>query len=536
VIDPVSHSVRFTQRLDSGITSLAAVKNASAPLFLVGTEGGVVWILKTYKGGIRSFKVGKLDGVITAISAVQVERNELKFIAGTIFGKLLYQKRKSGRRFESHQFEVASRVSDVQFFGVKNSFAAVAQANGLIDVFSGPDLQLDPHRGASVEGSITRIVLPPVSPDEGQTALVGTEGRVGMWDLEFGLPVEEGRPVPGDGRVVVVAEMPYGTVLIASDGERIRIVPWDMSDSGILLTGHDEPVRDFTILTVINRNYLASSSNDGTVRLWPIESGGELSALRVNPQPLSLSIDDRNHHSVSIVDTRRLLRTVDIARREVILRVAQVDSVAYGAAGMIGAIRKGGHDGGSFLNTLKMSSAQAHRGIVVTDSQDLVAYAYGNVVRLGRYKARPHEEWSEMCRIELEGHVAHVHWGEIGNSLPAALVITMPEGTNVNWEMQVFDIKGRSLLGPRTLGDDVSDATILRSCGHDWVVAAGLENLTLLDVSVDSTIPTLFEVPGSENWTWKVAKDIQRAEYGEALVDYIGTAETKYFMQFLPLL
>jgi WD40 repeat protein len=95
---------------------------------------------------------------------------------------------------------------------------------------------------------------------------------------------------------MAVATSPDGTWLAtASDDETLRL--WDR-DTGTLLhslTGHTDMVRAAAISS--DGTWLASASGDGTVRVWDRATGTAIAALRTDSWLLCLAV----HESLIVV-------------------------------------------------------------------------------------------------------------------------------------------------------------------------------------------------------------------------------------------
>lgn len=138
------------------------------------------------------------------------------------------------------------------------------------------------------EGEITRLAL---SPDGGTLASASTDRRVHVWDADTG---KHRHTLRGHTEAVnAVAFSRDGKLASAGVDAAIRI--WDLKseypdERPRVLDGHAQTVTDLVFIG--DGSMLASSSNDGTVRLWRVETGdsipmpghdGVVSQLRLTP-------------------------------------------------------------------------------------------------------------------------------------------------------------------------------------------------------------------------------------------------------------
>ncbi len=138
------------------------------------------------------------------------------------------------------------------------------------------------------EGEITRLAL---SPDGGTLASASADRRVHVWDANTG---KHRHTLRGHTESVnAVAFSRNGKLASAGVDAAIRI--WDLQsehpdERPRVLEGHEQTITD--LLFIGDGSVLASSSNDGTVRLWRVGTGdsiplpghdGVVSQLRLSP-------------------------------------------------------------------------------------------------------------------------------------------------------------------------------------------------------------------------------------------------------------
>ncbi|MBN6058349.1 WD40 repeat domain-containing protein, partial [Nonomuraea sp. RK-328] len=513
IIDPFSHFSRYEVTLDSAITALFAIKDVSAPAILAGTEAGYVWIVKAYQGGIRAFKVGRLDGVVTCLAGVIVQRGDMRVAAGTASGEFLYQRRKPGMRIEEHRVKHTASVCDVSFFGRHGNFVLVALQDGHVGVMVARTMQLDAGYGANVDEDIRRVFLVNSSPDEGQTILIATDHEIGPWNLDFGLPLEDSIPTPGDGLTLCVSEYSSQRVVIASDSNLIRVLPWDMQSEDIILRGHDEPIRDISELSFGDAHYVISSSQDATVRLWPVRLGDDSMRLGTSTKPVALGFIDANSDKVSVVlaGGRVVGDRVPGINAKTAYCITDIDYVDGYAVAVCS------HRVGVYLNG-SMVTGEAVRtpARLARISDTLLAISADTRILIGRYSWAGPEAWREIRSLDLDDKLIGIHACEAGPKWNQSIVARTE--TRAGRDVCIITTDGQIIFHSAEVGIEAFDATTI-TIGH-----------TVSVVMVDETDLVSFVTEEDEDPDWTPLHITKRLRSGEALLASIRSAHSQYVL------
>jgi WD40 repeat protein/serine/threonine protein kinase len=117
-----------------------------------------------------------------------------------------------------------------------------------------------------------------VSPDGSRAVSAGRDGTLRLWDVATGTEVRRFVCDAGDARCV--AFQPDGRRILSGHDSRHVICLWDVETGKKerRFEGHSGPVHALAI-PPDNRSFL-SASEDGTVRLWEIETGREVQRLK----------------------------------------------------------------------------------------------------------------------------------------------------------------------------------------------------------------------------------------------------------------
>ncbi|MET8145379.1 AAA family ATPase [Sphaerisporangium sp. NPDC005288] len=518
IIDPITQTTRFERKLDSAVTALHVVDASRTPNFLVGTEGGIIWVIKISRSGLRVDKAAKIAGVVSALSGALPTKGDLRILAGSTAGTLLFQRRRSGRRVEERRKELRTQISDISFFGRRGLFALVGQRDGRVEVYMLPELRQDPGYGLDIQESIKSVFVTPSPPDQGQSVLVATQNYIREWNLDFGVPVNNRFNIPGDGNAVVSFELNQVEMLLASDNEVIRVLPWKVSGNELTLRGHDESIRDLSSLVIEGRNYVVSSSDDGTVRLWPIDIRNEQTELRNRFEAWTININPYNHESIAMVDVHGRMRIEPVGGSIKSPHVGTVDDIQFLKGQPIRAYRKGGRDGGTFIEDVRVSESLSDWLLLVVVSNSLIALAQDDLLILGEYSPGSPSTWRAISRIGLSGDIRLLHAARLGADFsPAVVAVTEISRSR---RVQVFDSRGRALIPALAseaekyieqnpyIEDEISDASAFRASNTDWLVYVGLSQITLIKMGED------------EN-EWEEHRTVQRTSLGFALLEHV---------------
>ena len=188
-----------------------------------------------------------------------------------------------------------SRVSHDPDWGAQaEALTADRKLPRLINKWPLADLPAPALRRAILTGHVGQLTQVAIAPDGTWLASVGRDGTVRIWDPATG---QQKAALAGhDGPVRTVAIAPDGTWL-ASGGEDGKVRIWDPATGRRLaavtghvwgptgragppvrVTGHDGPVT--TVAIAPDGDWLASASEDGTVRIWDPATGQQRTVLQ----------------------------------------------------------------------------------------------------------------------------------------------------------------------------------------------------------------------------------------------------------------
>jgi WD40 repeat protein len=192
------------------------------------------------------------------------------------------------------------------------------------------------------EGEVSSIAF---APDGHHLVSVGMDARARIWDVAGAQ--EDAGLNQQTGILTAVAWHPNGQVLALGSGDRgIYLWYWKDAAAGVpRLRGHQGGVTGVTFLA--DGSSLASSSQDGTVRLWDVKLGTVTASLRGHTDAVvDLAGSPDGAMLVSAGGWDRTVRTWDVANRQELWSLkghtAQVTSVSVSASGRM--IASGGWD------------------------------------------------------------------------------------------------------------------------------------------------------------------------------------------------
>jgi len=226
-------------------------------------------------------------------------------------------------------------------------------------------------------------------------ALVGearSQGRgIGLWPRAGSLTQPGGaliRTLEGHtGRVTAVAVVDSRRAVSASDDGTLRV--WDLESGQTLKTleGHRHWV--FAVAVVDGRRAV-SASNDGTLRVWDLESGQTLKTLEGHKAGVNAVavVDSRRAISASVDGTLRVwdlesgqtLKTLE-GHTDGVFAVAMVDGRRAISASVDGTLRVWDLESGQILKTLE-GHTDGVFGIAVVDGRRAVSASVDGTLRV----------------------------------------------------------------------------------------------------------------------------------------------------------
>ena len=221
-------------------------------------------------------------------------------------------------------------------FSFDGKLVAIGGANGLLKIWNretGNVVDLPGHR----EGYVHVLF----HPFERRLISADTEGNINLWrpeDLNRALDGSDGDPEDGSskpiallghqGSITRIQLSVNGSYLAsASDDDTIRI--WLTEDGTLLdvMSGHEDEVLNLAFSAErggqYGRSYLASSSRDGTIRLWqinndvrPLRHGNRLYDVTFHPDGKVLAASGRGRISLWRLKDYKLLGRVSVSEQK----------------------------------------------------------------------------------------------------------------------------------------------------------------------------------------------------------------------------
>jgi WD40 repeat protein/tetratricopeptide (TPR) repeat protein/predicted Ser/Thr protein kinase len=181
------------------------------------------------------------------------------------------------------------------------------------------------------------------SPDGRFLAVSADDGVIRLWEI--------GRPEPvrtylgHEGPVGGLAFSPDGLRLVSAGDQTLRI--WDVANSpeATELSGHQMYIHGVALSPDKTRPLVATSSIDGTVRLWDLDAGREAKLMSTGLEVFSLAFSPDGHRLAGTARGSLIVRNV--ADGEVVFQVPiqeGINSVVYSPDGTLLAAANG--DGG----------------------------------------------------------------------------------------------------------------------------------------------------------------------------------------------
>ncbi|MFY0654747.1 MAG: High-affnity carbon uptake protein Hat/HatR [Cyclobacteriaceae bacterium] len=254
------HRNHFTGH-DGAVRSVVYSKDGKS-LYSAGSEGKILkWDMTNDE---RSFEV--LDSTSFVNRVVDISNNEQWLALGSdnfeVFLYNLTSSETEPKKITGH----AGAVFDLEFLPNNQGFVYTS-GDGFVRLN-------DFSTNTTIAQVSTRIKALAISPDGKTLAGGNEEGNVVLWDMENGYQ---------ERQLYNMDKNPISAITFSSDGSTLvfgddtgTLVVWDLDKRSIIkkLTGHESDITDLQFNA--DNSLLASTSRDGTARLWIMENLNDL--------------------------------------------------------------------------------------------------------------------------------------------------------------------------------------------------------------------------------------------------------------------